>query len=129
MSELRWHPLLEQWVITAIHRQDRTYKPPADHCPLCPTRPGREPTEIPASSYQIVVFENRFPSLKMPPPEPAVAVLPHPSHLPVALSVDIQRRSGPSAHKIPCFFSTSIAENIAYARPEASEDEIIKCGL
>src|SRR5690606_16754231 len=58
---------------TATHRQDRTYKPPADHCPLCPTRPGREPTEIPASSYQIVVFENRFPSLKMPPPEPAVA--------------------------------------------------------
>ncbi|MBO8142304.1 MAG: galactose-1-phosphate uridylyltransferase [Firmicutes bacterium] len=72
MSELRWHPLLEQWVITATHRQDRTYKPPADHCPLCPTRPGGEPTEIPASSYQIAVFENRFPSFRTPAPEPAV---------------------------------------------------------
>ncbi|BAS27046.1 galactose-1-phosphate uridylyltransferase [Limnochorda pilosa] len=72
MSELRWHPLLEQWVITATHRQDRTYKPPADHCPLCPTRPGGEPTEIPAARYQIAVFENRFPSLVTPAPQPAV---------------------------------------------------------
>lgn len=72
MSELRWHPLLEQWVITATHRQDRTYKPPADHCPLCPTRPGGEPTEIPAPAYQIAVFENRFPSFLTPPPVPVV---------------------------------------------------------
>ena len=28
----------------------------------CPSRPGR-PTEIPESDYQVVVFENRFPSL------------------------------------------------------------------
>ena len=36
--------------------------PPADQCPLCPSRPGR-PTEIPDADYQVVAFENRFPSL------------------------------------------------------------------
>jgi len=73
MSELRWNPLLEEWVIVATHRQERTYKPPAGHCPLCPTRTGEEPTEVPEPDYEIVVFENRFPSLQLPAPEPAVA--------------------------------------------------------
>ena len=72
MSELRWHPLLGEWVATATHRQDRTFLPPADFCPLCPTKPGGFPTEIPESTYDIVVFENRFPSLSPHPPEPAV---------------------------------------------------------
>ena len=73
MSELRWHPLLGEWVATATHRQERTFLPPADFCPLCPTRPGGFPTEIPAPTYDIVVFENRFPSLRPDPPAPAVA--------------------------------------------------------
>lgn len=76
MSELRWHPFLEQWVITATHRQDRTFLPPADYCPLCPTRPGGFPTEIPAPDFDIVVFENKFPSLQAHPPRPAVAATP-----------------------------------------------------
>jgi len=62
LSELRWHPLLEEWVTVAPWRQDRTYHPPADHCPLCPTRPGTPPTEIPEPDYYIAVFENRYPS-------------------------------------------------------------------
>ena len=62
MSELRWHPLLGQWVTVAPWRQERTYHPDAAHCPLCPTRPGRPPTEIPQPDYHIAVFENRFPS-------------------------------------------------------------------
>ena len=62
MSELRWNPLLEEWVTVAPWRQDRTYHPPAEHCPLCPTRPGEPETEIPEPDYHIVVFENRFPS-------------------------------------------------------------------
>ena len=45
------------------HRQDRTFLPPADECPLGPSAPGR-PTEIPAADYDVVVFENRFPSLR-----------------------------------------------------------------
>lgn len=73
MSELRYHPFLDQWVITATHRQDRTFLPPDDYCPLCPTKPGGFPTEVPMASYDIVVFENRFPSLQEPPPTPAVA--------------------------------------------------------
>ena len=76
MSELRWHPLLEQWVITATHRQERTFLPPEDYCPLCPTKPGGFPTEVPSESYDLVVFENKFPSLQEDPPPPAVLPTP-----------------------------------------------------
>jgi UDPglucose--hexose-1-phosphate uridylyltransferase len=76
MSELRWHPFLEEWVITATHRQERTFMPPADYCPLCPTQPGGFPTEIPQSEFDIVVFENKFPSLQQNPPDPSVAPTP-----------------------------------------------------
>lgn len=62
MSELRWHPLLREWVTLAPWRQERTYHPAAADCPLCPTRPGQPPTEIPKPDYHIAVFENRFPS-------------------------------------------------------------------
>ncbi|MEZ0091272.1 galactose-1-phosphate uridylyltransferase [Streptacidiphilus sp. EB129] len=61
-TELRYDPLLDQWVVIASHRQGRTYHPPADECPLCPSRDGRL-SEIPDSDYDVVVFENRFPSL------------------------------------------------------------------
>jgi UDPglucose--hexose-1-phosphate uridylyltransferase len=60
-SELRRDRLLGEWVTIASHRQDRTYLPPSDQCPLDPSAHGR-PTEIPASDYEVVVFENRFPS-------------------------------------------------------------------
>lgn len=60
MTELRWHPLLRQWVTVAPWRQDRTYHPPPGLCPLCPSGPGRE-TELPGE-YHIAVFDNRFPS-------------------------------------------------------------------
>ncbi|MFF9022356.1 galactose-1-phosphate uridylyltransferase [Streptomyces eurythermus] len=61
-SETRRDPLLGDAVAIASHRQGRTYHPPADECPLCPTR-GDRLSEIPDSSYDVVVFENRFPSL------------------------------------------------------------------
>jgi UDPglucose--hexose-1-phosphate uridylyltransferase len=60
---VRWDPLLGEWVVIAAQRQDRTFLPPPDQCPLDPSAPGR-PTEIPADSYDVVVFENRFPSLR-----------------------------------------------------------------
>lgn len=72
MSELRWNPLLGEWVATATHRQARTFLPPAGYCPLCPTKPGGFPTEVPESNYDIVVFENRFPSLRPIPETPTV---------------------------------------------------------
>jgi UDPglucose--hexose-1-phosphate uridylyltransferase len=62
---IRWDALAGEWVVIAAARQDRTFLPPADQCPLDPSAPGR-PTEVPASSYDVVVFENRFPSLREP---------------------------------------------------------------
>ncbi|MEW1774758.1 galactose-1-phosphate uridylyltransferase [Streptomyces sp. NPDC086777] len=61
-SEIRRDALLGDRVAIASHRQGRTYHPPADQCPLCPTQ-GERLSEIPDSSYDVVVFENRFPSL------------------------------------------------------------------
>jgi len=72
MSELRRHPFLDTWVITATQRQDRTFLPPDDFCPLCPTNPGAPPSEIPFPEYDIVVFENKFPSLSPIAPVPGV---------------------------------------------------------
>ncbi len=72
MSELRWNPILREWVITATHRQDRTFLPPAEYCPLCPTKSGSFPSEVPAEEYDIVVFDNKFPSLQASPPEPSL---------------------------------------------------------
>src|SRR5215469_9179996 len=70
MSQLRWDPTLAEWVIYAPWRQDRTFLPPDTWCPLCPTRDERFPTEVPFPAYEIVVFENRFPSLSTSAPLP-----------------------------------------------------------
>ncbi|WP_329176239.1 galactose-1-phosphate uridylyltransferase [Streptomyces decoyicus] len=61
-SQIRHDRLLGDSVAIASHRQARTYHPPADECPLCPSRDGRH-SEIPAADYDVAVFENRFPSL------------------------------------------------------------------
>jgi UDPglucose--hexose-1-phosphate uridylyltransferase len=61
-SEIRHDPLLDEHVAIASHRQGRTYHPPADSCPLCPSTGDRH-SEIPADAYDVAVFENRFPSL------------------------------------------------------------------
>ena len=68
-SQIRRDPVLDEWVVIASHRQDRTYLPPAGQCPLCPSTPERL-TEIPADDYDVVVFENRFPSLAVNVPLP-----------------------------------------------------------
>jgi UDPglucose--hexose-1-phosphate uridylyltransferase len=93
-SELRYDALLDEWVAIASHRQTRTHLPPTDQCPLCPSRDGRR-TEIPADDYDVVVFENRFPSLSS-----AVA------DVPVALAGDEQlfpRRPGVGRCEVVCF--------------------------
>lgn len=68
-SFVRYDVLTGEWVTIAAHRMDRTFLPPAEECPLCPSRPGRAPTEIPAEDYDVVVFENRFPSLSASAPD------------------------------------------------------------
>lgn len=73
MTERRWDPTLREWVVTATHRQERTFKPPEDYCPFCPTAEDAEfPTAIPEDDYDMAVVENGFPSLQPDPPEPAV---------------------------------------------------------
>ena len=72
MSERRYDPTADEWVTFATNRQDRTYQPPADQCPLCPTLDPAHATEIPRRAFQIAVFDNRFPSLTPDPPPPDI---------------------------------------------------------
>lgn len=75
-SQLRYEPFLDTWVIYASHRQDRSYLPSAQNCPLCPSTADHL-TEIPAADYEVVVFENRFPALSASPAN-AVDTVSHP---------------------------------------------------
>jgi UDPglucose--hexose-1-phosphate uridylyltransferase len=70
-SALRWDPILREWVTYAPQRQDRTFLPPDNWCPLCPTKLDGVPTEVPRSQYDLVVFENRFPSYSLDAPAPS----------------------------------------------------------
>ena len=65
IGELRLDPLVNEWVAMAAHRQGRVFLPPKELCPLCPTT-GELLTEIPESDYEVVVFDNRSPSLRPP---------------------------------------------------------------
>ncbi|TWS26425.1 galactose-1-phosphate uridylyltransferase [Tsukamurella sputi] len=65
VTTVRRDPTTGDSVIIAPARQERTYKPPRAMCPLCPDPAGRS-SEIPAEDYEVVVFENRFPSLATP---------------------------------------------------------------
>jgi UDPglucose--hexose-1-phosphate uridylyltransferase len=91
-SELRFDPLLEEWVAIAAHRQDRTHLPPSDECPLCPSAPGRA-TEIPADDYDVVVFENRFASFAEDTPAPPM----------LAGGESTPRRAGIGRCEVVCF--------------------------
>jgi UDPglucose--hexose-1-phosphate uridylyltransferase len=52
MSELRWHPLLEQWVVVTAHRQGRPQMP-SDWCPFCALPP-----------YDVYLYPNDFPAFE-----------------------------------------------------------------
>ncbi len=62
----RFNELRGEQVVYAIHRQDRTFLPDREHCPLDPTKPGGPETEIPFPSFEIAVFDNRFPAFEAP---------------------------------------------------------------
>jgi UDPglucose--hexose-1-phosphate uridylyltransferase len=93
-SELRFDPLTDEWIIIASHRQERTHLPPSDACPLCPTSPGNL-TEIPEDDYDVVVFENRFPSLASVPSDRATGTSP-------ACSL-AERRAAAGRCEVVCF--------------------------
>lgn len=69
--EMRWHPLRGEWVMYAAHRLGRTFLPPPEYNPLAPTRDPAHPTELPQGTYDMAVFDNRFPSLSLNAPDPA----------------------------------------------------------
>jgi UDPglucose--hexose-1-phosphate uridylyltransferase len=66
VSELRFNELRGEEVVYAIHRQERTFLPTREHCPLCPSRAGLPSTEIPVPAFEIAVFDNRFPAFQAP---------------------------------------------------------------
>jgi UDPglucose--hexose-1-phosphate uridylyltransferase len=65
---LRWHPLRQEWVAYASHRQDRTFLPASD--PLAPSASTDAPTELPVGQYDVAVFDNLFPSLSLSAHDP-----------------------------------------------------------
>jgi len=69
--ELRRDPLTGDWIPMAASRMNRTFLPPAASNPLAPAKAGAAYSdgEIPADDYDVVVFENRFPSLLTVPGE------------------------------------------------------------
>jgi UDPglucose--hexose-1-phosphate uridylyltransferase len=71
VRERRLDPVRGEWTTFATSRQDRTFLPPTDRCPLCPTRDPASPTEVPWPSFDVAVFENRFPALVADPPVPS----------------------------------------------------------
>ena len=60
-SELRWHPLLQQWVAVAAERQGRPQLP-QDWCPFCPGS-GCVPDH-----YDVYLYSNDFPAFSLDNP-------------------------------------------------------------
>ncbi len=63
MAELRWNPLIKDWVMIASHRQNRPQMP-KDWCPFCPGS-GKVPEH-----FTVYKYDNDFPALSQTPPEP-----------------------------------------------------------
>lgn len=73
---LRWHPLRGEWITYAAYRQDRTFLPPPEYNPLAVTTDPAHPTEVPQGSWDIAVFDNRFPSLVLDAKDPPELIVP-----------------------------------------------------
>ena len=63
MAELRKHPLTNDWIMIASHRQNRPQMP-KDYCPFCPGS-GKVPDE-----FDVYKYDNDFPALRQDPPVP-----------------------------------------------------------
>ncbi len=62
MTELRYNPLEDRYVMVAGHRQERPQMP-RDWCPFCPGS-GKVPDK-----YRVYAYPNDFPALSDPPRE------------------------------------------------------------
>lgn len=63
MAEIRWNPLIKDWVMIASNRQDRPQMP-SDWCPFC-SGSGNVPDD-----YDVLMYPNDFPALSKTPPIP-----------------------------------------------------------
>jgi UDPglucose--hexose-1-phosphate uridylyltransferase len=52
-QELRWNPLLEEWVAVSGKRKERPWR--RGRCPFCPGRPGTE------GDWEVLALPNKFP--------------------------------------------------------------------
>jgi UDPglucose--hexose-1-phosphate uridylyltransferase len=64
--ELRWDPILREWIIVSGKRKDR---PTLDvvRCPFCPGS-----AEVPSTDWRLLVLQNRYPALSPDPGSPDV---------------------------------------------------------
>ena len=65
MSEMRWNPLIKDWVMIASNRQDRPQMP-KEWCPFCPS------SEKVPDDYEVYKYDNDFPSLSQEPAIPDI---------------------------------------------------------
>lgn len=72
LPQMRYDVLMGEWIPMATHRMNRTFMPAKDANPLAPKNPDAKYSdgEIPDTDYNVVVFENRFPSLMAVPEAP-----------------------------------------------------------
>ena len=64
MAELRYNPIVRDWLMVASHRQNRPQMP-ENWCPFC-VGSGRVPDE----GYDVLRYSNDFPALSSDPPQP-----------------------------------------------------------
>ena len=95
IGQMRLDPLTNEWVVVAAHRQGRIFLPPKELNPLAATRPGAL-TEIPESDYEVVVFDNRSPSLRSPESTP---------NIPDQLELDTPPAPAAGKCEVVCFTS------------------------
>ncbi|MBR3692400.1 MAG: galactose-1-phosphate uridylyltransferase [Clostridia bacterium] len=67
MSELRYHPLIDDWIMIAASRQGRPQMP-KDWCPFCPGS-GKVPDQ-----FDVLKYDNDFPALSQDAEEPSDAL-------------------------------------------------------
>ena len=64
--ELRWDPLLNEWIVVSSARRDRPLTPQGA-CPFCPGA-----REIPTTPWKVLSLRNKFPALLAEAPAPSV---------------------------------------------------------
>ena len=69
MAELRWNPMIKDWVMVASNRQNRPQMP-KDWCPFCPDPHDHNPNKKVPDTYEVLEYDNDFPALSQNPPEP-----------------------------------------------------------